>query len=503
VQDAPQLPFEVLDFDFFGGPRASLTTPPTCATYTTHAVLTPWSAPEGKVRERSDAFTVTKAAQGGPCPASEAQMPFAPGFEAGTTSPLAGAYSPFVLKLTRENGSQRLAALNVTLPPGLAAKLAGVSECSEPEIAAAQARKNPGEGALEAASPSCPAASQVGVVNVGAGSGAPIYVQGRAYLAGPYKGAPLSLAIITPALAGPFDLGVVVVRTALFVDPANAQVSAKSDPIPLVLQGIPLEVRSVAVRLDRDQFTLNPTGCELKQIAGQAFSPLGSAAPLQQRFAATGCAQLRFAPRFKLSLLGRAQMRKTGHPALHALLTYPPGAGYANIARAQVILPATEFIDQFHISNPCKQADFAAGRCPPASVLGSARAYTPLLDKPLEGKVYFRANGGARELPDLVADLNGQVHFVLVGFNDSVGRGEISRTRNTFALVPDAPVSRFELNLFAGKRGLLENSANLCRSAPRASVKLTAQNGAVQNTNPRIATSCAKAKAPRRHRGHR
>jgi hypothetical protein len=503
TEGTPQLPFEVLDFNFFGGPRASLTTPPTCGTYTTQTTFTPWTAPEGKDAKPSDAFQITGAAGGGACPASEAQMPAAPGFEAGTTSPLAGAYSPFVMKLTRENGSQRFGALNLTLPPGLSAKLAGVAECSEPQIAAAEARKNPGEGAAELASPSCPKASEVGIANVGAGSGTPIYVQGHAYLAGPYKSAPLSLVIITPAVAGPFDLGVVVVRTALFVDESTAQVTAKSDPLPQILQGIPLALRSVAIRLDRDQFSLNPTGCDAKQIAGQVLSPLGTAAPLSDHFQVSGCRQLDFAPRFKLSLLGANQMRKTGHPALHALVTYPKGAGYANIARAQVILPATEFIDQFHISNPCKLAQFAAGTCPPASILGVARAYTPLLDKPLEGKVIFRANGGVRELPDVVADLNGQVHFVLVGINDSVGRGEISRVRNTFALVPDAPVSKFELNLFAGKRGLLENSANLCRTTPRATVRLTAQNGATQNTNPVITTSCKKPKAPRRHRGHR
>lgn len=510
TEGTPQLPFEVLDFNFFGGPRAALTTPPTCGTYTTQSVLTPWTAPQGKAAEPSDAFQVTGAAGGGACPASEAQMPAAAGFEAGTTAPLAGAYSPFVLKLTRENGSQRFGALNVTLPPGLSAKLAGVAECSDPQIAAAEARKNPGEGALELANPSCPKASEVGTATVGAGSGAPIYVTGHAYLAGPYKGAPLSLVIITPAVAGPFDLGVVVVRSALFIDESTAQATAKSDPIPQMLQGIPLAVRSVSIRLDREGFSLNPTNCEAKQITGQAISPLGTATPLAAHFQASGCRQLAFAPHFKLSLLGKSQMRRTGHPALKALVTYPKGSGYANIARAQVLLPASVFIANEHINNPCTRPKFAEGACPPGSILGTARAYTPLLDKPLEGKVYFRSNGGERELPDIVADLNGQVHFVLVGFNDSVQipHTESSRTRNTFAVVPDAPVSKFELNLFGGKRSLLENSANLCRTTPRATVRLTAQNGATQNTEPAIATSCPKKSKARhsrtaRHRGHR
>jgi hypothetical protein len=503
TENTPQLPFEVLDFNFFGGPRASLTTPPVCGTYTTQTVLTPWTAPQGKAAKPSDAFQITQAPGGGACPASEAQMPAAPGFEAGTTAPLAGAYSPFVMKLTRENGSQRFGSLNLTLPPGLSAKLAGVAECSDPQIAAAEARKNPGEGAAELANPSCPKASEVGTATVGAGSGTPIYVQGHAYLAGPYKGAPLSLVIITPAVAGPFDLGVVVVRSALFIDEATAQVTAKSDPIPQILQGIPLAVRSIAISLDREGFSLNPTNCEAKQIAGQVLSPLGTAAPLTAHFQASGCRRLDFAPNFKLSLLGKNQMRRLGHPALHALLTYPKGPGYANIAKASVTLPAGVFIDNAHINNPCKLSQFAEGTCPPTSVLGSARAYTPLLDKPLEGKVYFRANGGVRELPDVVTDLNGQVHFVLIGATDAIVRGETSRIRNTFAVVPDAPVSKFELNLFGGKRGLLYNSVPLCSTTPRATIKLSAQNGATQNTNPLITTSCAKSKAPRRHRGHR
>jgi hypothetical protein len=500
--NTPQVPFEHLDFNFFGGPRAALTTPPTCGTYTTQALFTPWSAPEGKTATRSDSFALSEGAHGGPCPASEAQMPFAPGFEAGTSAPLAGAYSPFVLKVSRENGSQRLSALNVTLPPGLAAKLAGVAECSEPQIAAAIARKEPGEGAAELANPSCPKSSEVGVVNVGAGSGAPLYVQGHAYLAGPYKGAPLSMAIITPAVAGPFDLGVVVVRTALFVDETTGQVSAKSDPIPQILQGIPLALRSVAVRLDRPRFALNPTNCSEKQISGQAISPLGAAAPLKARFAVSGCRGLEFSPQIALRFKGSTSRR--AHPALRAVLTRPEGQ--ANFGKVSVTLPASQFVDPNHVGNPCTRPKFAEGKCPPISELGTVTAYTPLLEKPLTGKVYFRANGGERTLPDVVADLHGQVHFVLVGFVDTIVHGESSRVRTTFAQNPDAPVSKVVIELKGGKRhGVLISSQNLCKTrvSQRALVKMEGQNGKAHNSEPLIANGCPKQKPKRsaRHRG--
>jgi hypothetical protein len=505
TEGTPQAPFEHLDFNFFGGPRAALTTPPTCGTYTTQTTFTPWSAPEGKAKERSDSFGVSSAAQGGPCPASEAQMPSAPTFEAGTTAPLAGAYSPFVMKLTRQNGSQRLGALNLTLPPGLSAKLAGLAECSEPQIAAAKARSAPGQGALEQQSPSCPQSSEIGTVNVGAGSGAPLYVQGHIYLAGPYKGAPLSLAIITPALAGPFDLGVVVVRTALYVDESTAQVTAKSDPLPLMLQGIPLAVRSVAVRLDRSQFSLNPTNCAAKKISGEAISPLGTSAPLSAPFAVSGCRGLDFTPKIALRFKGKGATQRRAHPVLRAVLTR--AEGQANLGRTSVTLPSTQFIDPDRVGNPCTRPKFAEEKCPPISELGTVKAFTPLLDKPLTGKLYFRANGGARKLPDVVADLKGQVHFVLVGFLDSVSKkgSEQSRVRTTFAQNPDAPVSKVIIESFGGARGAFVNSQDLCKTkVPQtAIVKIEGQNGKTHNSQPLIANSCPKKKSkrPARHRG--
>jgi hypothetical protein len=488
----PQLPFEDLEVDFSGGPRASLTTPPTCGAYATITSLVPWSTPEGATAHPSDFFAVTSAPGGGPCASSEAQMPNSPAFEAGVTSPLAGAYSPFVLKLSREDGSQRLGALNVTLPPGLSGKLAGTAECSDAQIAQAAARSNPGEGALERQSPSCPAGSELGTVNVGAGSGAPFYVQGHAYLAGPYRGAPLSMAIITPAIAGPFDLGTVVVRSALYVNEETAQITVKSDPIPTMLAGIPLQVRSVAVKIDRDQFTLNPTSCEPKAVGGEAVSVAGRAASLSGRFQVGGCGGLGFAPRLALSLKGST--KRSGHPALKAVVTYPTKGSYANIASAQVGLPHAEFLDQGNLDKVCTQPELRSSTCPASSVYGHAKAWTPLLAEPLEGPVYLGVGYG-HKLPDLVADLNGQIRILLHGKVDTTKQDGI---RNTFEVVPDAPVSRFLLEMKGGKRyGLLENSENICRKTQRASARFVAQNGLTAQLQPRIANSCHKKKSKR------
>lgn len=478
-KDNPQLPFENLDFDFFGGPRAPLTTPPTCGKYTTTADLTPWSSPEGEDAHLSDSFQV-----GGSCPATEVQMPNKPVREAGTAAPLAGSYSPFVLKISRENGSQRMQAVNVVLPPGLVGKLAGVQECSEAQIAVATAHKNPGEGAMEQASPSCPAASEIGTVTAGAGSGTPLYVSGRAYLAGPYKGAPLSLAVITPAIAGPFDLGTIVVRAGLYVNPETAQITAKSDPIPTILQGIPLDVRSIAVDVSRPKFMLNPTSCDPMSIGGDVVSTLGQSAPLANRFQVGGCKGLDFAPKFSLRLKGG--VKRGAYPALRAEFKAKPGE--ANSRKISVALPHSEFLAQNHIRTICTRVQFAAHSCPKGSIYGKVTAFTPLLDKPLRGHVYLRSS--SHPLPDLVLELNGQVDAVIVGRVDSVNGG----IRNTFAAAPDVPVSKVILEMQGGKKGLFVNSRNICRTTNRATVKLDAHNGKIHDFNPPLQVSCKHKK---------
>jgi len=487
----PELPIEDIDLHFFNGAGAALTTPLTCGTKTTTSVLTPWTSPEGEDATPSDSFQTEVAAGGsGNCPSSEADAPNAPSFTAGTVSPVAGAYSPFVLRLARADGTQRLTGIDATLPKGLAAKFAGVPYCSETEIAQAQSRSNPNQGALEQANPSCPKASEVGTIDVGAGSGpTPVYVSGHAYLAGPYKGAPLSVVAITPAVAGPFDLGAVVVRTALYVDSETAQGHAVSDPFPSILQGVPLDLRSVTLNLDRPDFTLNPTSCEPKSLTGAATALTGQSALLSSPFQVGGCDGLKFKPKLAIRLKGGTKRNR--FPALRAELTFPKGAG-ANIEQAQVTLPHSAFLEQAHIGTVCTRVQFAADQCPKASIYGRARAFTPLLDKPVEGPVYLRSSN--HKLPDLVAALDGQIDVDLVGKVDTGKGGGI---RNTFESAPDAPVTKFVLEMSGGKKSLLVNSENICRKPQRAKVALAAQNGKVSETTPLIANDCKKPKKKR------
>jgi hypothetical protein len=484
VSGLPPVPYSSFDLRLREGARGALIAPQTCGNFQTIAKLYPYSSPAAPVTQIAP-FTVSAR-----CAGTIAALPAHPTLSAGTTNPLAGAFAPFLIKVSREDGEARFGALNITLPKGITGKLAGVPYCQEAQIAAAKAREVEGAGALEIASPSCPSASQVGVVNVAAGAGpTPYTVTGRAYLAGPYKGAPLSMVIITPAVAGPFDLGAVVARAALYVNESTAEITAKSDPIPTILQGIPLDVRSISVQVNRDQFALNPTSCEAKAVSGQIITTTGAVAPLTNRFQVGGCKGLDFSPQLALSLKGAT--KRTGHPAFKAVLTQ--ARGQANIGRTSVALPPTEFIDPLHVANPCTRPQFAAHNCPAASILGKATAYSPLLDAPLSGKVYFRSNGGERALPDVVADLNGQVHLVVVGQVDALHKkgSEESRVRTTFATVPDAPVSKFVLELKGGKKhGLLVNSANICKTPNKAIVKMSGQNGKTHDSEPKIATSC-------------
>jgi hypothetical protein len=494
--DNPQLPLEDVELHLFNGPRAALKTPIACGKYTTTSTLVPWSTPEGETVHPTDTFLTSVPAGGsGTCPSSEAGAPNKPSFSAGTIAPQAGAYSPFVLKIARPDGSQRIKAIDTTLPKGLTGRLAGVPYCPEAAIAQAKSREAPNQGVVEQANPSCPAASEVGTAAVGAGAGVtPFYATAHAYLAGPYKGAPLSLVVITPAVAGPFDLGAVVVRTALQVDPETAQIHAVSDPLPSILQGVPLDIRSIALKMDRPDFTLNPTSCDPMQVLGSATSLLGSSASLANPFQVGGCKALKFAPKLALSLKGPT--KRGSHPALKAVVTYPKGSGYANIASAQVTLPHGEFIENAHFKTICTNVQFKADACPKGSVYGRARAFTPLLDKPLEGPVYLRSS--THQLPDLVAALNGQVEVVLAGRVDTGKGGGI---RNTFEATPDAPVSKFVLEMQGAKKGLLVNSENICRKPQRAIVDLTAQNGKVSETEPLVKNGCKSAKAKKARKG--
>jgi hypothetical protein len=481
VDNNPQLPFEDLALSFFSGPRGALKTALRCGTFTTNSTMTPWSAPEGPSAFPSDSFAIGQGANGGACVSSESQAPNNPSITAGAVDPTAGAYSPFLLKVTRPDGTQPIKRIDATLPKGLLGKLAGIPYCSDQDLANAAGKS----GKAEQASSSCPSASQLGSVEVGAGAGSqPLYVNGKAYLAGPYKGAPLSMAIVTPAVAGPFDLGTVVVRTALKVDPETTQIKAESDPIPTILQGIPLDIRSIAVNLDKPSFTLNPTSCNKTQVFASATSVFDQSAQVNSPFQVGGCGALGFKPKLAFRLSGKTS--RTGYPALKATLSARPGD--ANIARAQVTLPKSQILAQNHIKTICTRVQYAANTCPPASIYGKAKAWSPLLDQPLSGPVYLRSSNNP--LPDLVAKLDGQIHIDLVGRIDSVN----ARLRSTFESVPDAPVSKFILEMQGGKKGLLVNNTELCKIKPRASVKLDAQSGKTHDFNPVVKVDCGKKK---------
>jgi hypothetical protein len=465
--ETPQVPIREFKLHFKGGAHGVLATPRACGTYSTEYQLSPWSGGQDATGTTPMIFDENCGVGG-----------FAPKLSAGSTNPMAGRFSTFVTDLIAASGEENLAGVSVTLPPGVLAKLAGVALCPDAVAGAGD----------------CPAGSQVGTTAVAVGPGpAPLWVPqpGKEptaiYLAGPYRGGPYSLVVKTPAQAGPFDLGDVVVRVALHVNPETALVTAVAESLPQILEGVPVTYRDVHVELNRPDFTLNPTSCDPMQLTGTATAASGQQAALVDGFQVGSCRNLAFKPKLQISLKGKT--RRTGHPALRATLTMPSGG--ANISRTRVTLPPGQQIDNAHINNPCTRVQFNQNACPPSSVLGTARAFTPLLDQPLEGPVYFRSNGGDRALPDVVADLHGSIHIILVGFVDAKN----ARLRTTFANVPDAPVSKFSLNLYGGKRGLLVNNRNLCKSKNEATVLMDAQNGKLADSTITVPNSCKKHKS--------
>jgi hypothetical protein len=491
----PQLAFSHIHLKFKGGPHAVLSTPDLCGAYSNQTEATSWSKPD-EVVNIADPFQITSS--GSACPADLTQRPFAPDLKAGSTNPQAGHASPFTMRLTRGDRDQEFSSIDVTAPAGLTAKLRGVPVCTDAALAAAAGKS----GNAEIANPSCPVASRVGTTTVGVGNGPePFYPSsgpggssGSVYLAGPYKNAPLSLAFVVPAVAGPFDLGTEVVRTAVTIDPVTAQVSAFSDPLPQMTHGIPLKIRDVRIDLDRNDFTLNPTNCEAKSIEATVHGASGATSKLSNHFQVDGCKDLAFKPKLALKLKGGTERNK--YPALTATLTQPEGQ--SNIGSVAVTLPHSEFLAQNHINTVCTRVQFAAKACPAGSIYGFAEAQTPILDEKLEGPVYLRSSD--HKLPDLVAALRGPasrpIEVDLVGRIDSVG----GRIRNTFDLVPDAPVSKFTLRMKGGVKGLLVNSRNLCNSVNRVRALITGHNGMIADQFPVLQDQCSTGKARSKHR---
>jgi hypothetical protein len=493
LDNAPQLLFSDLKLVLSGGPHALFVSPQECGSASASSVIT---GSNGTVATPSSNILSTSSgcAQG-----------FSPAFTAGTTDNQAGAYSPFTLTISREDGSQRLGLINVTTPPGLLGDLAGITICPNSGIEAAERRDQPGDGSLEQADPSCPAGSDVGTVTASVGPGPDsVSATGHEYLAGPYKGAPFSLDAITPAVSGPFDLGVVVLRQGLYVDPHTAQATVKSDPLPTVVDGVPLDVRSVAVNINGvggdNHFIFNPTNCASLAVTSSLVSTSGTNAVVASPFQAVNCASLKFKPGFVVSTEGKAS--KAGGASLDAKVTYPSASQgtYANIKSVKVDLPKQLPARLTTLQKACLAATFEANpaTCPMASVVGSAEAVTPILTSPLTGPVYLVSHGN-EAFPDVVIVLQGEgITMTLVG-NTKVKQGV---TSNTFKTIPDAPISSFELKLPEGPYSVLAAAGtgnsryDLCGQTLAMPTAITAQNGAVLKQSTKItATGCPKARA--------
>jgi hypothetical protein len=486
--DLPQAPFEDFQLHLFSGERGLLATPTACSVYTVSAQFTPWNAALAP-QTSNQHFGLESGPHGSPCPGQV--RPFTPRLLAGTSNSSAGAFSAFTLKLNREDGDQTLGDLNFTMPPGLTADLRGVAYCPEASIQAAANTT----GALEQALPSCPAASQIGTTNVAAGPGShPFNAAGRIYFAGPFQGAPLSLVAITPALAGPYDYGTVVVRVALHIDPTDAHVIADSETVPSIIGGVPLRLRSIQVNIDKPNFMINPTNCASFAIASQAVGDQGTVANFSSPFTAVNCSTLAFKPKMTITQLGgRGQTTRSQDPSLRFDLR--TRAGDANIKSVAVTLPKAFEIDQRHLGNICSKAELAKTQCAGRQAIGTVSTETPLLEKPLQGPAY--AVSGFGKLPHLAFILAGQVTIVPEAMSSSVKGGHL---KTVVPVVPDAPIGHFRLTLFGAKKGYLQNTRSLCAAAAVTTVEYVAQSGKTLTQRVQAKTACgAKTKKPKRH----
>jgi hypothetical protein len=474
--DNPQLPFSKLWMRLRGGDRAPLTNPQTCGTHTTKTTITSWG---GQSSTSTSSFEVTQDANGNPC----APLGFAPSFSAGLGNAKAGAFAPFTLTFGRDDAQQDLGDLSVQLPAGVTGMLASAELCGEAQAAAGTC----GEG------------SRLGSATVTAGPGAsPYQLGGRVYLTGPYKGAPFGLSIVVPARAGPFDLGDVVVRASIAVDRTTAALRVTSDPLPTILQGIPLRVRTVSIAIDRPGFMLNPTSCSEKRVEATIRSSTGTAASVGSRLQVGGCRELPFAP--KLGLRVGARGRTRGGVTTPFTASLKTRAGDGNLRAVTVKLPRTLNARLVALQDPCTLEQFHAGEC--TRQVGTATAVTPLLREPLSGPAYFVRNP-ARRLPDLMVALRGQVEIDLTG-KVTIPRDLTIKT--AFDTIPDVPITSFSLRLVAGRRGPISTIPNMCttkaRRASLATVGYRAQSGRLIQRSTRVTVdACPKPKTKAKAKG--
>jgi hypothetical protein len=474
----PQVPFSNLHLEFFAGSRAPLVAPPQCGTYTTHAEFYSWAQPDTKVTSDSS-FDVSQNADGGPC----APRGFAPGFSAGSATVDAGKPTAFNLRLTRSDTDQEFNSLSVDLPTGALAKIANVTPCPD--------------GAASAGT--CEDVSKIGDVTVGAGAGPdPFYIQsGRAYLTGPYKGAKFGLSIVVPAVAGPFDLGNVVVRAKLDVDQTTAQAKVTTDPFPTILDGIKLGVRDVRTSINRPDFFINPADCAPKHVLATVGSTAGAIVHLSSHFQVANCATRPLTPGLVMTVGAKNHTRAGVSTPVTATLTMPKGN--TNLRAVSVTLPGTLNALLPVVNRACSFADFEAGHCTNRTKVGTAVAVTPLLRDPLRGSVYFVKH--KHILPDLMIALRGQVDLDLAA-KVSIPGGK--RLGTTFEAIPDAPITKFTLRIVSGVNGPVGIVTNLCSAkgrAAKASAAFRGQNNALVRAQiPVHVNGCLRAAKAKRGR---
>ncbi len=496
----PELPYTDLQMNFKAGQRAFLVSPGSCGKAITRTLMTPWSN-GATISGTPTSSDITSGIDFGPCPIPGAAPPFNVDAITGGVNSNVNSYTPYYVHLIRHDTDQEITSYSLILPKGITGKLAGIPFC--PEAAIEASRLNTGFG--EEANPSCPAASQVGRTLTGYGVGPALtYAAGRIYLAGPYKGAPLSLVTVNSATVGPFDLGTIIIRSAFQVDPRTAQLridSSVSDPIPHIIEGIPLHLREVRVYMDRHQFTHNPSSCEASKLestmtgSGASFENKAddSTITIARHFQLLNCLTLGFKP--KLGIRLRGNPHRGGYPQLRATFA-ARGPEDSNLKRIAVEMPRSQFLAQNHIKEICTRPRFQNRECPAGSVYGQAVAYTPLLDEPLRGNVYLRSS--SNKLPDLVADLySGAVRIIVEG---KIGPTKQGGIKAFFDELPDQPVDRFVMTLYGGKRGLLTNSVNVCAAPPFAAVSALGQNNIGAEFNTVLRGTC-KGKKGKKGKG--
>jgi hypothetical protein len=469
----PQLPFNDVSLQFQAGARAPLTTPASCEPQTTEAEMYSWAEPTIPVH-RSMTFQLTSGPEGTPCVSHQG---FSPGFSAGVSSVQAGGFTPFLTTFVRHDADQGMQRVSVKLPFGVSGSLTGLPLCPE----------------AQASTGTCSQASEIGTVTAGAGSGpTPFYVTGgKVFMTGPYEGAPFGLSIVVPAKAGPYNLGNVNVRAKVEVDPHTAQLTVTSDPLPLIVSGVPVNIRLVNVTVNRPNFTFNPTSCDPLSVTGTMTGQQGAVATVSNHFQVTNCGALAFKPVFKVSTPGKTS-RQTG-AGLDVKLSYPALAlgRDANIAKVKVDLPKQLPSRLTTLQKACPAATFAANpaTCPPGSRVGTATASTPTIPVPLSGPAYFVSHGG-EAFPNLVLVLQGYgVTVDLVG--DTFINEKTNVTSSTFKTVPDVPVGAFELKLPQGPDSALAANGNLCTSKLSMPTSFVAQDGAeIHQATPIVTSGC-------------